>query len=117
MILEFEVDTYGVHADIEVRDLAKKAGFKVLSIRESKRLDDEFRPSGTSSKDTLKDCFKRADELSGVYGYSGKLVSNKDLRRIVLLAQQVIVLEKNKTVMLKFKPNYIKKGNTNVITC
>ncbi len=95
MILEIEVDTFGVHADIEVRDLAKKAGFKVLSVREPKRLNDGFRPSGTSLKDTLEDCFKRADELSGVYGYSGTLVGNKDLRRIVLLAHQVRILEKN----------------------
>lgn len=94
MILEIEIDLFGVYADIEVRDLAEKAGFKVLSIREPKKLDDGFRPSGTLKTDTIKDCFKRADRLSGVYGHSGKLVNNKDLRRIVLLSHQVRILEK-----------------------
>ena len=47
-----------------------------------------YKPSGLHSTDTLDDALKRADSLARPGSYSGLLCSNKDLRRIVLLAYE-----------------------------
>lgn len=44
------------------------------------------RPHGLTARDTLEDALKRSDSLSNSHMFSGLLVSNKDLRRIVLLS-------------------------------
>jgi hypothetical protein len=51
----------------------------------------ENNPAGLYKKDTLKDCFKRADELSSPDGsrHTGMMCDRKDLRRIVLLVKTV----------------------------
>lgn len=84
--LTVEVETFGVHSEIEIHDKLKGSGLKILSIREDKSVDDGFRPVGLTQRDTLEDAFMRADRLSSVGRHSGMLVNNKDLRRIVLLA-------------------------------
>ncbi len=52
-------------------------------------------PGGLNSWDTLEDTFKRADKLAPPDGrsHSGKMFSNKDLRRIVLLVREYRKLE------------------------
>jgi len=44
------------------------------------------KPCGLNKKDTLEDALSRADSLATGFSYSGQMVINKDLRRIVLLA-------------------------------
>ena len=46
------------------------------------------KPCGLTKQDTLEDAFKRADGLATDHSYSGLIVSNKDLRRIVLLVYE-----------------------------
>ena len=47
------------------------------------------RPCGLCDTDTLVDAFNRADCVSGENSYSGTMTTNKDLRRVVLLAYEL----------------------------
>jgi hypothetical protein len=54
-------------------------------------VDISNNPAGLEPRDTLEDCFKRADRLSSPNGnsYSGMMCERKDLRRIVLLVREL----------------------------
>lgn len=45
-----------------------------------------YAPTGLQRSDTIDDALARADSLSGPGSYSGQMLHNKDLRRLVLLA-------------------------------
>jgi len=46
------------------------------------------KPCGLTKKDTLDDAMERADKLASPTHHCGTMVSNKDLRRIVLLVYE-----------------------------
>ncbi len=58
-----------------------------LKARAKVTVPDEC-PTGLAPLDTLEDALKRADSLATPTQHSGQLCSNKDLRRIVLLAYE-----------------------------
>lgn len=91
-IVEVEVEKCGAYADIEIREMLSRVGLKVLSSRKSQRLE-KYKVSNRLQNLTLEDCFKRASDLFSYGSYSGRLIDNKDLKRIVLMADYIKTLE------------------------
>lgn len=51
-------------------------------------MTEKLRPCGLSKSDTIEDALRRADQMATPKQHSGAMCSNKDLRRIVLLAYE-----------------------------
>lgn len=93
ILIEVEAERFGAFADCDISDFCRKNNLRVIATREINRNNDFIKPSCLGHKDNIDNCIKRAFQLSSYGSYSGMLCENKDLRRIVLMANYIKYLE------------------------